>query len=142
MKARQTILLTLLCCAVLATTAGAQVLIVPFQVQADGDGNFAYTAEMYYPASGAYFGGYSIINVENIGGSTWIDGFCISWVEGGSHGTYEVTGTLEDPTIGGIVDFEWFYCDPFGGDTKRTLILPPTVGSEDQTWSTIKQMYR
>jgi hypothetical protein len=135
-------LLALILCLFTGLAAG-QSLMAPPIIQADADGSFEYVAMYQYPASGAYFGGFSIYATENIaGGGTFIDGFCMSWVSGNTQGTFTVTGDLDDPTLSGIVDFEWFICDPFYGQTVRTMVLPPTVSEEVPTWSRIKQMYR
>ena len=129
--------------ALCAAAAGAQTISAPPAVLADGDGAFAYTVEMTYPPSGASFGGYTIYSVENISeGTMFIDGFCMSWVDGGSSGSYEVAGTLADPTLQGRIDLEWFICEPYVSLYRETLILPQSVEAEAETWSSIKSIYR
>jgi|GEM_PF-2802247 len=121
----------------------AQILIAPETTLADGDGNFQYAVAMTYPPSGALFGGYTIYDTENIGsGTMWIDGFCMSFVEGGTETYYVVEGSLADPNLDGIVTFEWFGCDPGFSVTAPTIIRAPGVPVDTPSWSALKAMYR
>ena len=126
-----------------AANANAQLLTGPEFAQADGGGAFIYTVQMIYPESGAEFGGYTIYGDDNIlEGTTWIDGFCMSFVEGGTFMTYDVWGTLEDPGQGGSVTFEWFGCNPGFIETVTTIILAPAVPTDTTNWSALKALYR
>jgi len=121
----------------------AQTLEAPPVVVADGDGGFRYAVHMTYPAGGAYFGGYTLIAGENVaGGIEWIDGFCISFVPGGSVSEFTVERSLIDPAATGLMTFEWFGCDPGFSLSATTLVLGPEVASEPATWSAVKRMYR
>ena len=130
-------------CLLLPLAARAQTMEAPPVAVADGGGAAAYTVRMTYPASGAFFGGYTIMPVENIGeGGVFIDGFCMSWVDGGSVAEWTVEVVLADPSTNGQVDFDWFGCSPNFTLTARTLIVAPSVGNETPTWSTLKRSFR
>jgi hypothetical protein len=139
----QSFLIVAVMLVLLPVIAQAQILVTPETVPAGADGSFEYVAVMTYPMSGAMFGGYTIYNTENIGtGTIWIDGFCMSFVEGGTVDHYVVTGSLEDPDVNGVVTFEWFGCDPGFSVFAATTILAEPVPTETPTWSHLKAMYR
>lgn len=134
---------TVLLLLVLPAALAAQTLEAPPVVVADGDGGFRYTARMTYPAGGAYFGGYTLIAGENVdGGIEWIDGFCMSFVPGGTVSEFTVERSLIDPAATGLMTFEWFGCDPGFSLSATSLIVGPEVAAEPSTWSAIKRMFR
>lgn len=134
---------TVLMLLALPAALAAQTLEVPPVVVADGDGAFAYAARMTYPAGGASFGGYSLIAGENVdGGTEWIDGFCISFVPGGSVHEFTVERRLIDPAATGRMTFEWFGCDPYFSLSATTLVLGPEVAAEPTGWSAVKRLFR
>ncbi len=138
------IIVFILCSFVFFVAAAlGQSLVGPNFITANSDGTFEYLVLMTYPASGAYFGGYTIYDTENIGsGTLWIDGFCITFIEGNTQTFFTVTGFLDDPDQNGVVTFEWFGCDPGFSETLATTVFGGVVADEDWDWGGVKALYR
>ena len=138
--------LTLFCATALAgvSTANAEAVFwAPDFVQADGAGNFSFTAHLVAGDNCVGWTGYGYFGVENVEGGTWVDTFCMDPqpIPPGTDLTFEVSGQLGDPTMPGIVQSESYFCQGGGGNLETT-VLAPAVPNEPGSWSTLKAQYR
>ena len=138
--------LTLFCATALADvpTANAEAVFwAPEFVQADGEGNFSFTAHLVAGDNCVGWSGYGFFGVENVEGGAWVDTFCVDSqpIAPGTDVTVEVSGQLNDPTMPGIVHSESYFCQG-GGGSFETTVLVPGVGNEPGSWSTLKGQYR
>lgn len=137
-------ILALVICLSWVTPASADAFFfAPGSVQADGSGHFSFNAVLTAGAGCVGFAGYHFEGTTNVSDFLFVDTFCIDPQPVAEGGTVllEVTGTLDDPSLGGEVFTEGAFCLG-GGGSGSTLILAPTVAVEAETWSGLKACYR
>ena len=136
------VLLAVLLCSILARgLVHAQVLSAPDVVTAAADGSFSYTLTFTYPSEGAYFGSTHYEGLINCELDLWVDGFCMSFVGGGTVQETLVEGMLTDPGLDGRVRASLDTCDvSFSGSTET--VITHTVPAKQTSWSTMKANYQ
>ncbi len=120
--------------------ASAHELTAPATVAADGAGHFSFTVMLHVTVTAAN-GSIYINGLDNTDvGESIADGFCISDLAPGFY-PWTISGNLTDLSLGGSVSYEHSLCDGWI-DTVTVNIIPPAVGLELTSWSTIKARYR
>jgi len=123
-----------------AGLAGAHEIDAPGAVQAGGAGHFAYDIIVTITAPIEY-GGSRLDGTDNTDLWAWVeDGWCVDMVEPGDY-TIPIEGNLVDIGSDGSVYYEHGMCDGWT-DNVTTVILAPTVGTEERSWSAVKGLYR
>ncbi len=126
---------------VLAANPGhAQILSAPTVVTADGSGHFSYLLTFQAPSSGTWFGSIHVVGLVNCNQDSWVDGFCMGFLDGSVQTQYPIEGTLVDPGQDGQVQVTFDTCNPNFSGTVGTSITH-TVPSEESSWSTLKADY-
>ena len=122
---------------------GDAVFWAPETVQADGAGEFSFTALLIAGEGCEGWTGYGYGGVANVIGGEWADTFCIDPqpIAPGVSFTIEVQGRLADPARGGTVFAESSFCTGGGGHVETT-VLAPSVPNASESWGGIKARYR
>jgi len=126
--------------AALVAMAGAHEISAPAAVQADGDGHFLYAITVVITSAieleVVYLDG-----TDNTDLGSWIaDGFCMVIVEPGTY-TEIMEGNLLDVAADRTIFYQQSMCDGWLGEVT-TVILAPVVGTENESWSAVKSLYR
>jgi hypothetical protein len=126
-----------------SSAAGATAqYIAPEFVMAEGDGSFSFEVTLVAGEDCVGWTGYGYGGSENVTGGMFADTFCIDPqpIAPGSELSFEVTGNLIDPTQFGTVWSSSAFCAGGGGEAE-TVILAPSVSTEEQSWSVLKGKY-
>ena len=124
----------------LVAVAGAHEIIAPTSVQADGSGHFSYEITVVI-TSAAEFATAELDGSDNTDVESWIaDGFCMVVIEPGTYSEI-FEGNLIDVALAGSVSYSHSMCDGWTG-AVTTVILAPVVGTENESWSAVKSLYR
>jgi len=137
--------LLVLCLVAAAVPAAAQTVFwAPPSVQADGAGNFSFTAGVATGDDGCVgIWGWHYEGLDNIETDLWVDTFCIDPqpIGAGEFIGFAVSGSLVDPARPGTILSESGCCNILF-DGVVTVVLAPTVANEDVGWGTLKARYR
>ena len=130
----------LLALTILSGPAVAHEIDGPTAVDADGAGHFYYEIDVII-TSPIEFDYSELDGLDNTDLGTWVaEGFCEVVIDPGTY-TIVIEGNLLDISFDGSVFYSHAMCDDWTG-VITTAIYAPVVGSQGESWSAVKSLYR